>query len=956
MPLIMEDGINVDDLFGEPGSLELGLSPSTPSPRGLAQRLDEMRLIGCCQKIAWSKLGCIAYISQDGLRVNVRHLQCRPSDGKWVLSEETPLLPVTDAHGGHTLVHLCWNEPGAELAVADSSGRVSIYSISIALNSIAGHRQAAFDPDDDGAQIVGMMWLNTQRTVHSFYQAAKVQGRWAYSPFRRRPIGPFHPVNKAGLVCVTRSGIIRLLYQNPDSRWAEISAELKNTGYSDRLLTHAALVSTQGGILVATHSACQKICLYRVHIAWTPTQYDPGQQKPPAPWPVPSFRFLHCKVESQCDVPGTNRNAGDNAQGLPSFTNSFYCLTGLDIVLPALDNPAGSTANPWVVAIYSAPLHVTQDHPQQQGPASVIVRWQLDTGPLTLHPKFDDVPSKKNNAQVKPKLELRRLDDVYSDKYAISIDQIEYGNVLAITYDDGSVVFYDPKTMAVFNGVDDANTVTSLAQAGFHHPPEPSAGLHISFSPNACAAVMLDGEGQTHLRLTEHSYGAEGGLHDENKYSAAIAALTLAFCRGCGSDVNTDDILLILVRQLTPEAQATFINEAYRALPINCNFTVEQDKLMNHPYIPRCLSIQAALGFKNKYTPRSFASSIPWAVLQLRHASVLYAFFFQYNKGGATEPHDPDVLRMVLGNTKWALDFSFYVLNELFDLADDFESLSGDQEAFTQKLKSTSSLPLIILLSSMSRAFLRFICRGLRGIYAGYATAAPLSGDARVYYAEIYQTLESAPIRIDAYEKFLAGVDSAVRHAYHGAGFGDAERPGPEKELLVNARVPPVLVPAVSTILRQTVPALKTEIDRITIYMGDYSWLGLSNDRRTEMYRRNRDVDIIKKIPCRPAASALPETNANANANQNGKSSTQVQQRRRRCVRCCEVSSDTHPPRSLLSFRMIAKLGLLRACVCGGMWTLEPSVYSSAQSSGAPVGQATGRTPALMAAGLAGSS
>lgn len=27
---------------------------------------------------------------------------------------------------------------------------------------------------------------------------------------------------------------------------------------------------------------------------------------------------------------------------------------------------------------------------------------------------------------------------------------------------------------------------------------------------------MLDGEGQTHLRLTEHSYGAEGGLHDES--------------------------------------------------------------------------------------------------------------------------------------------------------------------------------------------------------------------------------------------------------------------------------------------------------------------------------------------------------------------------------------------------------------------------------------------------------
>jgi mediator of RNA polymerase II transcription subunit 16 len=40
------------------------------------------------------------------------------------------------------------------------------------------------------------------------------------------------------------------MYQNPDSKWAELPAELKNTGYSDRLLTHAALVATQG----ATHS------------------------------------------------------------------------------------------------------------------------------------------------------------------------------------------------------------------------------------------------------------------------------------------------------------------------------------------------------------------------------------------------------------------------------------------------------------------------------------------------------------------------------------------------------------------------------------------------------------------------------------------------------------------------------------------------------------------------------
>lgn len=52
-----------------------------------------------------------------------------------------------------------------------------------------------------------------------------------------------------------------------------------------------------------------------------------------------------------------------------------------------------------------------------------------------------------------------------------------------------------------------------------------------------------------------------------------------------------------------------------------------------------------------------------------------------------------DVLRMVLGNTKWVLDFFLYTLNELFDLADEFESVPTDQEAFNQKRPSTPYYP-----------------------------------------------------------------------------------------------------------------------------------------------------------------------------------------------------------------------------------------------------------------------
>jgi mediator of RNA polymerase II transcription subunit 16 len=67
---------------------------------------------------------------------------------------------------------------------------------------------------------------------------------------------------------------------------------------------------------------------------------------------------------------------------------------------------------------------------------------------------------------------------------------------------------------------------------------------------------------------------------------------------------------------------------------------------MRHPYIPRCLSLQAALGFKNYYTPRTLPSSVAWAILNLQHVSVLFAYFFTYNKTSKEEPHDHGMLLM----------------------------------------------------------------------------------------------------------------------------------------------------------------------------------------------------------------------------------------------------------------------------------------------------------------------
>lgn len=46
MPLMMDDDMDIDDLFGDGAGLSL---PSRPPTKELYQRVDDMRTSGCCQ-------------------------------------------------------------------------------------------------------------------------------------------------------------------------------------------------------------------------------------------------------------------------------------------------------------------------------------------------------------------------------------------------------------------------------------------------------------------------------------------------------------------------------------------------------------------------------------------------------------------------------------------------------------------------------------------------------------------------------------------------------------------------------------------------------------------------------------------------------------------------------------------------------------------------------------------
>jgi mediator of RNA polymerase II transcription subunit 16, fungi type len=94
-------------------------------------------------------------------------LTCKPEDGKWGLSDESLIEAIPHLHKGQALTHLCWSPSGSELAVVDVCGRVSVLTMSMALNNFLVLRSPSKDSEDDLNAPVGMFWLNFDRNVRT---------------------------------------------------------------------------------------------------------------------------------------------------------------------------------------------------------------------------------------------------------------------------------------------------------------------------------------------------------------------------------------------------------------------------------------------------------------------------------------------------------------------------------------------------------------------------------------------------------------------------------------------------------------------------------------------------------------------------------------------------------------------------------------------------------------------
>lgn len=109
----------------------------------------------------------MASITEDGQGVIIRSFLCNAEDGSWDLSRPRPLSHINLVHEGQQLIYLSWNPLGTELATVDALGRISIFTMAIAINRLNPTRPGTSDQEDDLGAIVYLTWLNPERQVCS---------------------------------------------------------------------------------------------------------------------------------------------------------------------------------------------------------------------------------------------------------------------------------------------------------------------------------------------------------------------------------------------------------------------------------------------------------------------------------------------------------------------------------------------------------------------------------------------------------------------------------------------------------------------------------------------------------------------------------------------------------------------------------------------------------------------
>lgn len=967
--------MNVDHLFNDDSLLMI---PSRPPSKELYQRLDELRGSGCSQGIAWSKWGSIASIASNGAALELRNLRCHPDNGSWSLSEATFTPNFTTALEGGPLKHLSWSPTGCDLAVIDAAGRVTILSVFSTLNKPSLNRPCSFDPADDLHGIVGSYWLNLapyppQRPIVVHGPGVKEGASYRYDMSQASILGPCHPSpSKSAFVCLTASGLLRVIWPQNTGKWNESHTELESIVSSDDLITHAAICPDKNNTLLICYATTNKqLRTVRALIEWN----QPKAEKIlPAQLPIqPTIKTKHLAVTSWA------HDVTSDAINSSNMEASMAQLSHLDFFPPCSD-AKGRISPPTIFAIRSH-LPASSTH-YNQDVYSTMDRWEVREKPQSVHPAFEQLSSRRNSvgSQPGPVVFLKRLQSVTVNKIIIGGDLINHGKVIFIAHSDGSVEYRSRATMDEIFNDGNLNEVWHLSQIGFTYP-EDEPCLQVALSPSYCSMVAIRNDGKVKWKQLDYHLGDIGASMDDSMYSAFITALALSSANAIMRSVNYDDLLATANKNATPQFAYDWLTELSRVLKVHVDYSEEthHDILVRNTTIQLCLCIQNSLGFKGEFNPRTFSGKFAWIVLQLRNIVVLITMAANLNVpvGGNSNDkisplEDPEVINSLTGSVRWTLDLMAWLVDTLLDLPKnvpstiDLTSPTMSLPDLLAHLHTTNTVSLHFLLSSSTRGFLTAICRRLQHLdyiarraiaYSGTSSsnntpnpnpnsnqsplpASSLSPALRAAYMQIATLTQDTVIKIKTMETLLGSLTTIISRAYSshvpplsGSQGAEKARNALEIKMLFGGSIPDAFKGVIIELYRKEgglLETVKEEIEPAKLFFADFSSLEVEEEKRAVERRKKsgRTMDCFRKAwLVDPVKTSGPRaTSAEAQeggANGPGLLATNGRQvaRWRRCARCASVMEDVLTNRHALQWLVMQQ----RRCFCSGYWdTLAP--------------------------------
>ncbi|KAL8701035.1 MAG: hypothetical protein Q9224_000687 [Gallowayella concinna] len=771
--------------------------------------------------IAWSNAGCIASIAKDGCTVTLQSLFCNPSTGLWTLSDEDDAKIITRTHDGHILKHLSWNHSGTELAVIDTLGNVSVFSLLTSINRCSVSKRCVLGAEDNLSVPVGLTWLNQDRLLLLHGPAVKnPNGQWAFTGSRFKHPGPHNPHvlgeqssrNKAALVVVTKAGYIRLLYQGGDgAQWLEFKAELESISTAADLLTHASICSEKDqSLLVATHSLSNHIRTYRIGVNWSRQ----------------CFVVDHLKTIVDCTPTSNVLGQSRLPSSLPYLNPQLYHL---EILSPTTDVRKKDTIPPLLIAFFcSAGDQISQSSGTNEI-STFIVRWELTSIKPILHPSFSQLASKKPNGPTSGDLQsdvtFKRLQDVRVNKIIVAIRDIHLATTLALCPSDGSVEFRSRNTLDPLLRDDTLDRASGMAQVGLEFlPGDPSISESV-----AVASLM-----QFNMAC-----GGYGNHHDD--LSAAMQVFQQQHLKDHP--------------QQGEDFTHTFLSDMYRILQLNIDYSgdTKTEVYLKNVLHQKTLSMQLSLGYRGEQEHRTLSSKVAFAILQLRWAALTFAMGLKPNAPGTVlsaeaEFNRTETVRSFFGIISWTLSLINFIMDELFTLSTELEEQGVmSHEHLENKIRVGNTPALALLFVSQSRLLFKYNLRFFRGIHA----EATQTRSHNPTWREVANMFSTSPFPPHQFEKVIAEVESSVRSIYASNEVSDTERRTVEKNMLVSGTVPSRLWPAVESLLTQTLKTVEGDISRADLYFHDISWIGLSDDPASDQWRKGHRLDIVRKIEVR---------------------------------------------------------------------------------------------------------